>query len=155
MMAPRTLHWAATAIGLGALTACQSGDYGDPAPVADHGLVFFGPGRERLDFRALTAVRFAAGSWEVSDGERETLTAAAGVPAQGHRLLVLGVGDPDVPAEHGRQQGTARALTVRRALVSMGVDPSVVLVAGVAAEEASDITGQEADGPRAELAVVR
>ncbi|MFN0127907.1 MAG: hypothetical protein ACKV19_14600 [Verrucomicrobiales bacterium] len=155
MMALRTLALAATAIGLGALAACQTGDSGGLAPVADHGLVFFGPGRERLDFRVLPAVRFAAGSWEVNAGERETLNAAAEVPVQGNRLLVLGVGDPDVPAEHGRQQGTARALTVRRALVSMGVDPSAILVAGVSTNEASDITGQNADGPRAEFAVVR
>ncbi len=143
------------AIAAAGFVSCRSAGDGTLAAEPGDTPAFFGPGRTRLEFGAWPAVRFAPTSWVMTAPERNRVKEAARLPAPDRRWLVIGVGDDEVPAEHGRQQGLARALTVRRALMEFGVDPHAILVAGLAAHEAAGVTGREDSGPRVEWALVR
>jgi|GEM_PF-2551839 len=161
-MMPRTLHAAATVLLLAGLAACQSRDAGQVLPRPDESITFFGPGRERLDWRVLPPISFSAGSWRLLGraedapfAEAAALSKVVAELAAGRRILVIGVGDAEVPAEHGRQQALARALAVRRALLDWGPDPSLVQVTGFAADEMAGIPGSGGTGPRVEFAVIR
>jgi hypothetical protein len=138
------------------LASCQSREADPGLPPRDETVTFFGAGRERLDWNVLPAIGFDEGSWVLSEREQARLDQAARLVAQGRRLLLIGVGDDQVPAEHGRQQGLARAVTVRRALVGGGGDPSLVQATGLAADERAglDAVGS-GTGPRVECVVVR
>jgi hypothetical protein len=116
---------------------------------------FFGPGRERLDFTRLPVIRFETGSWTVGSSAGAAVAEVRAAVGGGSRLLLVGVGDGDVPVEHSRQQGLARALAVRRVLVDQGADGAMVSVTGFADGEAAGLTGREEKGPRVECALVR
>lgn len=143
--------------GLAGAAGCRSPRPGErlAAGAGDESITFFGPGRERLEFGKLATIGFERGSWQVPDGEAERLGPTLGVLSVGRRVLLLGVGDDDVPAEHGRQQALARALAVRRVLIERGGDPSGILLTGMSAGEALGLTGRDPTGPRVECAVVR
>jgi hypothetical protein len=154
-MTSRWLLVVVTAAGLAGAAGCRSPMSSDRVVAGDESISFFGPGRERLDFGRLATIGFEPVSWELSDGEAGRLGAALEVVAGGRRVLLLGVGDENVPPEHGRQQALARALAVRRALVERGGDPARILVSGMSAGEAEGLTGRDTTGPRVECAVVR
>lgn len=154
-MMSRMLLIAVTAGGLVLVTGCQSPVQDDRVAVGEDDLGFFGPARAQLDFGKLPVIQFYPGAWVLSDPENARLAAASTVLADGGRLLLVGVGDAEVPSEHGRQQALARALVVRRELVRRGAEAAHIRVTGLAAEEAVGLTGRIETGPRVECAVLR
>jgi outer membrane protein OmpA-like peptidoglycan-associated protein len=154
-MTSRWLRVVVTAAGLSGVTGCRAPMPDDRLAPGDESLSLFGPGRERLDFGRLPTIGFEPGSWRVSDSEAARLEEALGVLAGGRRVFLLGVGDEDVPPEHGRQQALARALSVRRALIEQGAEATMILITGLAAGEATGLTRGDVAGPRVECAVIR
>ena len=128
----------------------------------DDTMTFFGAGRERLDWGVVRPVPFEVGSWRLPvDAAGQALVAAAvsstmaAVLAGGRRIVVVGVGDAEVPDEYGRQQALARALEVRRFMVERGADPERIHITGFSAEEMAGLTRSGHSGPRVELVVVQ
>jgi hypothetical protein len=138
-----------------ATAGCQSTAPAERLAAGDEAISFFGAGRDRLDFDRLRPIRFAPGSWEPGEEEADRLGEVAGAMAGGARVFLVGVGDVEVPSEHGRQQALARALTVRRRLIGRGASPDQILVSGLAATEAEGLAGLDAPGPRVACAVIR
>jgi len=141
------------------LAGCRSVVVVPGLPPRDEGLTFFGPGRGRLERSDLGVIVFPAGVWRVNERDERVVVVLGGALAQvglGRRLLVIGVGDDDVPDEHGRQLGVARAVEVRRLLVGRGGDPSLILVTGFAHGERVTLPwGGGGGGPGVEFAIVR
>ncbi len=138
----------------GVVGGCRTTAPGARLAAGEESISFFGTGRARLDFARMEPIGFAPGSWEISETGLARVRAVAHVLAGGERVFLVGVGDADVPAEHGRQQALARALTVRRWLVERGAPSDLILVSGLAAVEAEGVIGG-GSGPRVECAVVR
>ncbi len=142
-------------LGFGGMVGgCRTTAPGVRLAAGDESVSFFGSGRVRLDFARLTPIGFSPGSWEISESGMARVRAVDDVLAGGERVFLIGVGDADVPAEHGRQQALARALAVRRWLVERGAPSDLILVSGLAAVEAEGVIGG-GSGPRVECAVVR
>lgn len=154
-MTSRWLLVVVTAVGLGAGIGCRAPMPDDRVAVGDESLSFFGPGRARLDFGRLATIRFERASWRISEAEAAGLGEALQVVTGGGRVMLVGVGDDDVPLEHSRQQALARALAVRRELIERGADPEMILVTGLADGEVDGLTGRGDTGPRVECAEVR
>jgi hypothetical protein len=128
----------------------------------DDTIIFFGAGRERLDWGMVRPVPFEVGSWRLPvDAAGQALVAAAvsstmaAVLAGGRRIVLVGVGDAGVPDEYGRQQALARALEVRRFMVERGADPERIHITGFSAEEMAGLNRSGHYGPRVELVVAQ
>jgi outer membrane protein OmpA-like peptidoglycan-associated protein len=154
-MRPRELMMIVGAVGGLAVVGCQSPVVEASLPALPQGVSLYGPDRQRLDFSSWPAVRFADGAWEVGEAVRAQLDGMAGATRGAGRLLLVGVGDGEVPDEHSRQLGLARALAVRRALLDRGMDPARIHVTGLAASDAGGLTWGGVAGPRVECLVIR
>jgi peptidoglycan-associated lipoprotein len=125
------------------------GDYvsGTPLPDREEGVSFLGSNVDRNRFQA---VYFAFDSYDVGSGEMSKVDEVASyLRSSGGRVIV---------AEYNRGLGERRALAVRSALISAGVDPSVVQTVSFGAEMPADPGSGEAAwarNRRAEFGVVR
>lgn len=109
-------------------------------------------GRDRLDWGEVEPVRFEVGSWRLPvDAAGEVLGEAAVALVGGRRMVLVGVGDADVPDDYGRQQAQARALEVRRFMVERGADPARIHITGFSAEEMVGLHRSDHSGPRVKL----
>lgn len=133
---------------------CRATAPGVRLAAGDESISFFGPGRARLDFERLAPIEFEPGSWEVADAALTRVGEVERVLVGGERVFLVGVGDADVPAEHGRQQALARALTIRRWLIERGAPSDLILISGLASVEAEGVIGG-GSGPRVECAAFR
>jgi hypothetical protein len=153
-MTSRLLPTLVAAGGLVLGAGCRSTSLDRQLPEAPAEASFFGPGRERLDFSRLPVIRFETGSWTVGSSAGVAVAEVRAAVGGGSQLVLVGVGDGDVPVEHSRQQGLARAVAVRRMLIDQGADGAMVSVTGFADGEAVGLTGRDDKGPRVECAVV-
>ncbi len=157
MSRPRDCWMTAGAMSVYFLVAgCQGRAPVTALAARDDTASLFGLGRDRLNWGEVEPVRFEVGSWRLPmDAAGEVLGEAAVALAGGRRMVLVGVGDADVPDEYGRQQALARALEVRRFMVERGADPARIHITGFSAEEMAGLNRSDHSGPRVELVVVQ
>lgn len=96
----------------------------NPLPSRDESVSMYGPGSGAVDTSRFSKVYFAFDSYAIGGGEMAKVdTVAAHMRNNpGDRLLIAGYTDQVGTEEYNRVLGERRALAVREALVSRGVD---------------------------------
>lgn len=125
-----------------------------PLPPRKETAAFYGTGRQQTDRRTLEPVFFERGSWRIAPGEEPKVEKAAQVLKNGRRAILAGFGDGDVPLEHSRMQGEARAQSVRRLLLQQGVANETMQTVGFGADAAA-LAEAEPGPPRVEFGLVK
>lgn len=134
------------------------GDYVSGMPLADRidGANFFGNSVERGQYEP---VYFAFDSFSVSGAEQSKIEAVANaLRGKNNTVIVAGFTDERGTEEYNRGLGERRALSVREALVSAGLSPSLVQTVSFGMEMPADPGSGEAAwarNRRAEFGIVR
>lgn len=134
--------------------SCGSLSPEKPMPPRDGTSAFYGTGRQRVDRKTLEPVYFAPGSWRVSAAEKPKVARTAEVLSGGRRAILAGFGDQDVPLEHSRMQGEARAQSVRRLLLDQGVTNEQMQTVGFGVD-AAVLAEAEPGPPRVEFGLIK
>jgi peptidoglycan-associated lipoprotein len=134
---------------------------GDPGSIAlpsrNESVSFFGPGSGSVQKNLFSPVYFGFDRTDISGTELAKVSAVAQyLKSEGSKntVIVAGFTDSSGTEEYNRQLGERRALAVRAAIVSQGINPSRVQTVSFG-EDMPASPGNDAANRRAEFGIVR
>jgi peptidoglycan-associated lipoprotein len=137
------------------------GGTGDPGfialPSRNESVSFFGPGSDNVQKNLFSPVYFGFNQSVISGSELAKVSAVAQYlksEGRNNTVIIAGFTDSIGTEEYNRQLGERRALAVRAALISQGINPSRAQTVSFG-EDMPARPGDEAANRRAEFGIVR